>query len=115
MENEKLQELKKKFLFESTETGRFLVKSIKTGKTYFVECLDSDERSCWGDFDPVEKKLQTSNYGQKHKGSIRPEESMITEENGFTNIHTLGVGESPLSYIDRIDEEYYQKMCKNES
>lgn len=112
MDKEELKELKKKFLFDSTETGRFIVKSLKTGKTYFVECIDGDERTLWGDYDPVDKKLQTSNYGQKHKGSIKPEESMITEDNGFTKIHNLGVGESPLSYIDKIDEEYYQKMCK---
>jgi hypothetical protein len=37
---------------------------------------------------------------------------MITEENGFEKIHTLGVGESPLEFINRIDEEYYKKMTE---
>lgn len=107
-----LQELKDRFLFESTETGRFIVKSLRTGRTYFVECIDGDERTVWGDWDPSDKRFQTSNYGKKHKGSIAPEESMITAENGFTKIHELGTGESPLAYIDRIDEEHYKNSKK---
>ena len=31
---------------------------------------------------------------------------------GFDKIHTLGVGESPLDYINRIDDEYFEKMSK---
>lgn len=98
-----------KFLLDNDETGRFIVKSKKTGKTYFVEAVDGDERTAWGDYNPATKTFETSNYG-KYKGSIKPAESLITEENGFEKIHTLGVGESPLEYIDRIDEEYYKKM-----
>ena len=103
------EELIKKFLFNRDETGRFIVKSWKTGKTYFVEPIDGDERTVWGDYNPATKAFETGNYG-KYKGSIRPSESMITEENGFEKIHTLGVGESPLEFINRIDEEYYKKM-----
>lgn len=104
-------DFKKKFLFNRDETGRFIVKSIKTGKSYFVEVIDGDERTNWGDVDPVTKKI-TGSYGDKYKGSIRKEESMITKENGFDKIHTLGVGESPLDYINRIDDEYFEKMSK---
>ena len=35
---------------------------------------------------------------------------MITEENGFDWIHLLKPGESPLDYIDRIDDDYYNKI-----
>lgn len=104
-------DFKKKFLFNRDETGRFIVKSIKTGKSYFVEVIDGDERTKWGDVDPATKKMIGS-YGDKYKGSIRKEESMITKENGFDKIHTLGVGESPLDYINRIDDEYFEKMSK---
>ena len=104
-------DFKKRFLFNRDETGRFIVKSIKTGKSYFVEVIDGDERTNWGDVDPVTKKI-TGSYGDKYKGSIRKEESMITKENGFDKIHTLGVGESPLDYINRIDDEYFEKMSK---
>lgn len=105
------KDFKKRFLFNRDETGRFIVKSIKTGKSYFVEVIDSDERTIWGDVDPATKKM-TGSYGDKYKGSIRPEESMITKENGFDKIHTLGPGESPLDYINRIDDEYFEKMSK---
>ena len=94
-----------KFLINRDETGRFIVKSNKTGRTYFVEVIDGDERTLWGDYNPATKKFETSNYG-KYKGSIKPEESMITEENGFTKIHNLQPGESPLEYINKIDDEY---------
>ena len=104
-------DFKKKFLFNRDETGRFIVKSTKTGKSYFVEVIDGDERTNWGDVDPATKKM-TGSYGDKYKGSIRKEESMITKENGFDKIHTLGVGESPLDYINRIDDEYFEKMSK---
>ena len=104
-------DFKKRFLFNRDETGRFIVKSIKTGKSYFVEVIDGDERTNWGDVDPATKKM-TGSYGDKYKGSIRKEESMITKENGFDKIHTLGVGESPLDYINRIDDEYFEKMNK---
>jgi hypothetical protein len=105
------EEIRKRFLTDSDETGRFIVKSLKTGKTYFVEPLNPGVRPGWGDLDPVTKKM-TGNYGQKYTGSIKPEESLITEENGFDKIHTLGVGESPLDYINRIDDEYFEKMSK---
>lgn len=105
-----LAELKERFLTNTDETGRFIVKSVKTGKTYFVEPIDGKEKTSWGDYDPATKTFQTANYGTKYKGSITPEESMITEENGFEKIHMLGVGESPLDYINRINDEYYKKM-----
>ena len=86
------------------ETGRFIVKSYKTGKTYFVEPVDGDERTFWGDYNPTTKQFETGNYG-KYKGSIKPSETMITEENGFDKIHPLGAVESPLEFIERIDNE----------
>ena len=112
MTREEFNKLKDKFLFNRDETGRFLVKSAKTGRIYFVEPVDGDEKTLWGDYNPTTKKFE-GNYGNKYKGSVRPEESMITEENGFDKIHTLGPGESPLEYIDRIDEEYYKKEHNN--
>lgn len=85
------------------ETGRFIVKSLKTGKTYYVEPIDGGERTSWGDYDPASKTFQTGAYG-KFTGGVKPEDSMITTENGFEKIHTLRPGESPLDYINRIDQ-----------
>ena len=62
-------DFKKRFLFNRDETGRFIVKSTKTGKSYFVEVIDGDERTNWGDVDPATKKM-TGSYGDKYKGSI---------------------------------------------
>ena len=107
----KQEDFIKKFLLDNDETGRFIVKSKKTGKAYFVETIDGVEHTTWGDYNPATKTFETSNYG-KYKGSIKPTESLITEENGFEKIHTLSIGESPLDYIDRIDEEYYKKMTE---
>ena len=107
-----LEKFTKKFMMNRDETGRFIVKSYKTGKTYFVEAIDGKEKTVWGDYNPTTKDFETSNYG-KYKGSIRPEESMITEDNPlFGKIHTLGPGESPLDYINRIDNEYYKTLKK---
>ncbi len=99
----------KRFLMNRDETGRFIVKSSKTGKTYFVEPIDGKEKTSWGDYNPATKDFETSNYG-KYKGSVKPEESMVTEENGFDKVHTLKEGESPLEFIERIDDEYYKRM-----
>ena len=41
----KREDFIKKFLLDNDETGRFIVKSKKTGKTYFVEAIDGDERT----------------------------------------------------------------------
>ena len=98
------KEIKKRFLRDTDETGRFIVVSNKTGVKYYVEPIDTNERNDWGDLDPVDKKLK-GDYGLKYKGSIKPDESLITEENGFENIVELGIGESPLDYINRIDKE----------
>lgn len=106
-------DFKKRFLTNRDETGRFIVKSLKTNTTYYVETIDADERTMWGDYNPITKTFETSNYGSKYKGSIKSSESMITEENGFDKIHTLNVGESPLEYIDRIDRDL--ELLNNQS
>lgn len=95
----------KNFLINQEDTGRFIVKSLKTNRTYFVEPIDGNERIYWGDYNPATKSFETSNYG-KYKGSVKPNESLITKENGFDKIHTLQAGESPLDYINKLDNEY---------
>lgn len=101
MEND----IRKKFLTRTDETGRFIVKSKRTGKEYYVEPLDNGLRSEWGDLNPATKKLE-GEYGTKYKGSVSEKESLITKENGFNNIITLPPGVSPLEYIDKMDQKY---------
>lgn len=95
----------KDFLINSSDTGRFIVTSLKTGRKYYVEPLDGGERTDWGDLDPATKRLEGS-YGSKYKGSVKESESLITKENGFRNIVTLPPGYSPLEYIEKIDKQY---------
>lgn len=98
----------KDFLVNSDDTGRFIVKSLKTGRIYYIEPIDGGERVNWGDLNPATKKLE-GDYGSKHKGAIKESESIIKEENGFTNIITLPPGYSPLEYIEKLDEKYYEE------
>ena len=102
----------KRFLTNSDETGRFIVKSLVTGVTYYVESIGDSHPADWGDLDPATKKM-TGSYGEKHCGCITEDESLITEENGFKNIEMLGVGVSPMSEIEARDKAYEQRMKKH--
>jgi hypothetical protein len=100
----------KHFLTNRDETGRFLVRSLKTGKVYFVEPIEKVRPPDWGDVDPVTKKT-TGSYGKKYRGAVSEVESMITELNGFMNIET--VKGSPFSEIEKRDEAYLKVMQTN--
>lgn len=82
-----------------SDTGRFYVRSMKTGKLYCVEPLEG-KRTDWGSIDPATGDLTHKKGWQKHKGAIKAKDSVITPENGFTNIKTLKPGQSPTDYID---------------
>ncbi len=97
--------LLKKFLTNTDETGRFIVCSKRTGKKYFVEPIGTVKTN-WGSIDPATGDLMNKKGHDKYKGSIEPNESLITPENGFKNIITLDKGVSPLAYIDWIDAKY---------
>ena len=60
-------------------------------------------RTEWGDLNPSTKKME-GDYGSKHKGAVKPSESLITEENGFDNIVTLEPGYSPIDYIEQLEK-----------
>ena len=96
-----------KFLTNTDETGRFIVVSKRTGKTYAVEPIGKIPTR-WGDLNPATGRVE-GKYGKKHRGSIDAKDSMITEGNGFTNIVTLEPGTSPLAYIDALDAKYPDK------
>lgn len=99
------EEIRKKFLFNTDDTGRMIVKSLKTGKSYYIEPIDDGNRTDWGDLNPATKKLE-GDYGSKYRGAVKRSESLITEENGFENVVELAPGVSPIDYINRIDEKY---------
>lgn len=93
-----------------SETGRFYIRS-KSGKLYCVEPIrrgkfDGD----WGNVIPgsgIEK------IRPKSPGSVKPSESIITEDNGFTNIVELEPGVSPIKYIERLEAKDARKNSKS--
>lgn len=103
---EQNKEFWNKFFEERDSTGRYMVVSHRTGIRYAIEPIGG--HSNWGDVDPSTKKI-TGSYGDKYKGSIRKEDSMITEENGFKDIITLETGTSPEGYIEWKDSQYPDK------
>jgi len=83
-------------------TGRFYV--TQGGRTFCVEPIDKSVGKgprVWGDVDPASKKV-TGHYGEKYPGAIHPDDSIITEGNGFKNIVTLDAGTSPMGYIEML-------------
>lgn len=101
----KTVEFRKRFLESRDDSGRFLVTSYRTGKTYFVEPIGPDRAADWGDVNPVTKK-QEGSYGQKYRGSINESESLLTKENGFDKVYYTGIGGSPFSVIDEMDAKH---------
>ena len=97
----------REFLTNRDETGRFIVKSLKTGKVHFVEPIQHGRPPSWGDVDPAAKKI-TGIYGAKYTGAVKESDSMITEPNGFTSISLING--SPFGEIERRDQEYFAAM-----
>lgn len=100
---------KSRFLRDSDNTGRFIVRSKVTGKKYFVEVIGNTHSADWGDLDPATKKM-TGSYGERYEGCVPEKESLITEENGFEKITTLPPGVSPFDEIEKRDKAYERRM-----
>ena len=102
-------EFRSKFLENRDATGRFIVTSKRTGKSYFVEAI-GDPHVEWGSVNPGSDSLMTKKGWGKYKGSVEEDESLIKEENGFIKIHNLKPGISPHAYIQMLDDEYPDKV-----
>lgn len=94
------------------KTGGFIVKSLTTGKKYYIEPIGNGHPADWGDINPATKKVE-GDYGQKYTGCVSEKESLITPENGFRLIETLEAGMSPLSVVYQRDLEYEKLMNKS--
>lgn len=103
-------DVRTKFLTNTDETGRFIVYSSRTGKSYAVEPIIGAHTPKWGSIDPATGKLMNKKGHDKYTGGIRADESLITEENGFKNIQLLDIGTSPLNAIDVLDAKYPDKV-----
>lgn len=98
----------KKFLTNTDDSGRFIVKSVRTGKTYAVEPI-GDPHVKWGSIDPAagaNAPLMHKKGDGKFRGSVDEKDSLITEANGFINVEMLEPGDSPLGRIEQIDAKY---------
>lgn len=95
----------KDFLVNSQDTGRFIVTSNRTGRTYYIE-PQGDPHVEWGSVDQSTGKMNVKKGWKKNKGSTEKDESLITKENGFENITTLKPGMSPIQYIEVLDSKY---------
>lgn len=82
---------------KSEDTGRFLVVDAESGRKFLVEPV-GNPRTNFGDINPATNKLE-GNYGSKYRGSIDEEDSVITEEKGFTNI---GYAQNPMDYVNNL-------------
>jgi len=104
--------LKSKFLTNTDDTGRFIVYSNRTGRSYFVEPIVSAHTPEWGSIDPATGNLMHKKGDGKYRGGISAHESLITPENGFApeKITLLDVGVSPLNAIDVLDAQYPDKV-----
>jgi hypothetical protein len=62
---------------DSSHTGRFIIKDLKTNKKFLVEPIDNSSlHTNWGDINPATHKVEGS-YGKKFKGSVTEEESLL--------------------------------------
>jgi hypothetical protein len=100
--------LRKRFLTNTDETGRFIVYSQRTGKTYFVEPIVTEKTPAWGSIDPATGNLMHKKGDGKYTGGIKPADSLITVDNGFDadKITMLDRGTSPHHAIDVLDAKY---------
>jgi len=103
------QDVRQKFLTNTDETGRFIIHSTRTGKTYAVEPM-GNVKTEWGSIDPATGDLMNKKGHDKYRGSIDSKDSLITEENGFINIQVLDIGTSPFHAVDVLDSKYPDKL-----
>lgn len=98
---------RKEFLTNRDETGREVVFFPETGKEYFVEYIEPKGgiRTDWGSYNPSTGNIENKKGAGKYNGGIRAEDSMITKENGFEEIHE-GIGGSPYSKIVELHNKW---------
>lgn len=104
------KEFRKEFLTNTDDTGRYIVISGRTGRTYYVEPIGKDRPADWGSVNPATGDMMVKKGWGKNRGSVDARESLITKENGFDAVYELGTGESPTSKIQELDAKYPDKI-----
>lgn len=84
-----------------SESGRYTIVDQATGRKFVVEPIhERNEKATDRTFSNGGIDGEAVKNKPSQGGSISPEESTITPENGFTNITTLPAGVSPLDWIN---------------
>lgn len=83
-----MDDVKKRFLTNTDETGRFIVKSLTTGKTYYVEPIGNGHPADWGDINPATKKIEElrKQYGEDSVQSKIYDDKMFSATVDLKNI-----------------------------
>lgn len=100
------KEIRERFFENRDETGRFMVISSVTGVQYFVEPIGDGRGGNWGSYNPSTGNIEHKKGDGKYTGSVRIEESLVTEANGFERVTQLGPGISPMGEIAERDLAY---------
>jgi len=103
--NEKQKNVRKNFLVNRDETGKLVVHMYDgSNQSYCVEFIAPRSKNAnnrFGDIDPATKKLTNCSYGKKYTGSIKEEESVLTEENGFMDTEVIPGGSYMWSVMQK--------------
>lgn len=87
------------------ETGREIITYLETGKSYFIEWIEPKGfRTDWGSYNPSTGNIENKKGAGKYTGGVREEDSLITKENGFEDIH-VGKG-SAYGTVDWLHEKW---------
>lgn len=109
MENRNVPlDIQKQFLTNTSETGRHVVISKRTGRKYFIEPIGDGRMADWGSYNPSTGNIENKKGTGKYTGSVTESDSLITKDNGFNEIHLVDRG-SPYDKITEIDSKYPDK------
>lgn len=106
-----MKDVRTNFLVNRDETGREIITYVQTGKQYFVEYIGDGRMADWGSYNPSTGDIENKKGAGKFSGSIKSEDSVITLENGFTDIKE-GKG-SPYHTIHLMHEKYKKENGYN--
>lgn len=77
-------------------TGRYFVRDQRSGRVFCVEPVNRRDQKL------DDQTWSNGGIDQVLGGAIREEDSIITPENGFTNITWLPPGTSPEGYVEML-------------
>lgn len=102
-----MKDVRKNFLVNRDETGREVHTFIETGKQYYVEYIEPKGgiRTDWGSYNPSTGNIENKKGAGKYNGGVEEKDSLITVENGFTEI-VEGEGASVGWIINEMHERW---------